>query len=344
MANNLEINDSAPKGPELPAGQLSQECWSIDKGATLKSSGGSQDGVLDFGKHDIYNLGSGKESTVDTGSGNDLKFPKGYDIDPGFAPKSGDHHIKIDGKDIVLPANQDTDPGFAPKPGDRHFKVSGVDVALPAGYDIDPGFNPGGKDNQPGRGDGVGLLPSAADGTLPEKLGPNVVSGGAFDGLKIPADSSPATPSHDQVKGAEAKVDSRAHANHEQLSPEQQDARKRLDHAILEGDQKQVESLMRRYKNYPEALEKIMGAVSNDLGPAGVHVSFNVGNMMIGEDKDSHQVGMLNISRDGAGTDVEFSTDARLKTTVGSRGIALIANPSSAMQDIADYAVEHTNK
>jgi hypothetical protein len=55
-------------------------------------------------------------------------------------------------------------------------------------------------------------------------------------------------------------------------------------------------------------------------------------------------VGTLNISREGAATDVEFSTDKRLQTSVGNRGMAVIADSGQVMQDIGNYGVEHTSK
>jgi len=175
-------------------------------------------------------------------------------------------------------------------------------------------------------------------------LEPDAISGGSLDGFKFSPDAGPKKPTEEDLKGAEKTVEAKAAANTEKLSPEQQEVRKRLDHAILEGNKQEVEAIMRGYDKNPQELQAVMAAVSSDLRPAGVHVGFGVGSKMIGEDTDFHPVGTLNISREGAATDVEFSTDKRLQTSVGNRGMAVIADSGQVMQDIGNYGVEHTSK
>jgi len=185
------------------------------------------------------------------------------------------------------------------------------------------------------------LLPRPSAGKLPDALVPDAITGGSLDGFIFLADTGPKKPTEEQLKGAEGTMDAKTDANTAKLSPEQQDLRKRLDHAILEGNKQEVESIMRGYEKNPQELQAVMAAVKSDLGPAGVHVGFDVGNSMIGDDKDFHPIGTLNISRDGQDTDVEFSTDKRLQTSLGSHGMSRIGDAGQALKDIGNYGVEH---
>jgi|GEM_PF-2800854 len=244
----------------------------------------------------------------------------------------------------MLPKGHDVDPKFVPLSGDKHINIGGEDFVIVGDHDSDPRYNPSDKGGLTGGGSIADLLPKIADGKIPDRLEPDAISGGSLDAFVFSADAGPKKPSEEQLKGAEKAVDAKVDTNAEKLSPEQQEVRKRLDHAILEGNQQEVEAIMRGYEKNPQELRSVMAAVSSDLGPAGVHVGFDVASSMIGADEDFHPVGILNISRDGASGDVEFSTDKRLQTSVGNCGVAMIADPGRAMQDIGNYGVEHLSK
>lgn len=270
MPINMERTDLAQECTQHN-GQLSQECWSFDKGLTIKTTSGTSTGVLNFDQHNIYNTADDK----------DLRFPGRHVIDPGFSPKVKESYIKIDGQVYPLPEKHQIDPGFGPKESDRHIKIDGQDFVFPRSYDIDPGYSPDSERSQ-----------------------------------KLKDLSPPLLHSHDSTV-------------------------QRLEQAILDGNQKEIESIMRGNASNPQALRNVIVAVNHDLGPSGVHVRFNVGSTMTGNDKEFHAVGTLSVSRDGADTDVEFSTDARIQTTVGSRGTALIADPARELKAIGNSAARH---
>ena len=269
-------------------------------------------------------------------------------VDKGFLPS-----LDLDGSNgsvILLPCPED--PGFDLWRGRE----------MP---DCDPGFAPWG----PRPGADTRLAPPK--GALPDDSG--------FDGWKKP-DLPPISPEEwkqilakasvpevtkQEIATAETAVDKKADMTNAiaalsrlgaPLSDKEQGERKRLDHAILEGNVKEIETILQAHKDDPAALSRVLAAVNEDLREAGIQLSWQTGNMMMGNDEDFHPVGYLKIYQQGMDKAVSFSTDERIGTTVGGPvkwdkdgqaidlEMGLSGDANRALKDIGSSAVRALTK
>lgn len=143
-----------------------------------------------------------------------------------------------------------------------------------------------------------------------------------LDELKIPVEALiPEAASTEQREEAKAKLDKLAdgeeRADGIKLSSSERAMYKLVAHAIIDGEPETIDGVLKLMSQDPEAFRQAMSALRHDLKDSGIHLSYGVGNMMIGTDDKMHPVGQLTIYMDGANRYLEFSTEPRLGVGVG---------------------------